>query len=219
MTIIRTLIVDDHPVVRKGMVAMLNTEPDIEIVGECSNGEEAITKSFELIPDVILMDLMMPKVSGIEAIKQILQKLPQIRILVLTSFTSSDKIMASIDAGAKGYMLKDSDPDDLIKAIHQVYRGESSLHPTVARMLLDHISKPAVHEINASETLTEREIDVLKYIAQGLSNQEIAEILVVSKTTVYTHVSNILSKLQLDNRTQAALYAIREGYITFPSKS
>lgn len=214
---IRLLLVDDHIVVRKGIIAMLDTEPDLTVVGECSNGQEAIDAYDRLKPDVVLMDLVMPVLDGVEAIRAIKKSHPKARILVLTSFTSDERVFAAIEAGATGYLLKDSDPVDLVKSIHQVYKGESSLHPMIARKLLNELTQQSSKKKNSEEDLTEREIEVLKYIARGLSNQDIAEQMVVSKPTVHTHVSNILSKLQLSNRTQAALFAIREGYITFSS--
>lgn len=216
---IRILVVDDHPVVRKGIVAMLDTEPGLEVIGECSNGLEAVEKSLSLVPDIVLMDLVMPEMDGVEAIRNIKVKQPDLRILVLTSFASDDKVFAAIDAGASGYLLKDSDPEDLIRAIHQVNRGESSLHPVVARRLLQQLQQPAPKKAPEREELTERELEVLKYIAQGNSNQQIAEIMVVSKATVHTHVSRILSKLQVASRTQAALIALKEGYVTLSNTS
>jgi two-component system, NarL family, response regulator LiaR len=214
MTAIRVLLVDDHPVVRKGMRAMLEIESAIEVVGECSNGQEALAQYETLRPEVVLMDLVMPVMDGVEAIRQIRAAHPEARILVLTSFSSDDKVFAAIHAGAAGYLLKDSDPDDLLRAIEQVQRGESSLHPTIARKLLNELVQPVQSKPSSDEALTEREQEVLTYVAQGLNNQEIAEKMVVSKATVHSHVSRILSKLQLDSRTQAALYAIRAGYIT-----
>jgi len=209
---INVLVVDDHPVVRKGIVSMLDIEVDINVIGECSNGREALEKSKILRPDVIVMDLVMPELDGVEAIKKIKEYNPEERILVLTSFTSDEKVFAAIEAGASGYLLKDSDPDELVRAIHQVHRGESSLHPQIARKLLNQMSKPKITKNqNDLEHLTEREVEVLAYLGKGLTNQEIAEVLFVSKATVHTHVSNILAKLNLTNRTQAALYAQREG--------
>lgn len=207
------MVVDDHPVVRKGIVSMLSIEPGINVVGECSNGKEAVEKSKTLYPDVIVMDLVMPEMDGVEAIQKIKEHNPNEKILVLTSFTSDEKVFAAIEAGASGYLLKDSDPDELVRAIHQVYRGESSLHPQIARKLLNQISKPKIPKSSMNElsTLTEREIEVLTYLGRGLTNQDIAETLFVSKATVHTHVSNILAKLNLTNRTQAALFAQREG--------
>lgn len=213
MPTIRILIADDHPVVRKGMRAMLETEPDLEVIGEAKNGAEAVEQYRQMAPDVVLMDLVMPGVDGIEAIQQIRAADPRARIMVLTSFTSDEKVFAAIRAGAAGYMLKDSDPDDLLRAIHQVYRGESSLHPAIAHKVLAELAHPAESKPQV-ETLTEREKEVLSYIAQGMNNNQIAEKLVVSRATVHSHVNRILTKLQLDSRTQAALYAVRSGYLT-----
>lgn len=214
MEMIRILLVDDHPVVRKGIRAMLESEEGMEVVGECADGGQAVRQYAALRPDVTLMDLVMPQVDGIEAIRRILEVDPSARILVLTSFSTDDKVFAALHAGAAGYLLKDSDPDDLLRAIRQVYRGESSLHPAVARKLLSEMTQPRPPA--ESDPLTEREKEVLALVAQGLSNQEIAEKMVVSKATVHSHVSRILAKLQLDSRTQAALYAIQKGYITLP---
>ena len=208
--LIRILITDDHVVVRRGTQALLATEPEIEVVGEAKNGEEAVAKALQLQPDVILMDLEMPVMDGIEAIRRITASRPDARILVLTSFATDDKVFPAIKAGALGYLLKDSSPDDLVRAIRQVYRGESSLHPTIARKLLQEMSRP-MQKPPTADPLTEREVEVLRLVAQGRSNQEIADELVISEATVRTHVSNILSKLHLASRTQAALYALKEG--------
>jgi len=207
---IRVLIADDHAIVRKGIRALLDTEPDITVVGEAKDGGEAIAQFQTLGPDVILMDLVMPQVDGISAIRHITSERPSAGILVLTSFAADDKILPAIKAGAQGYLLKDSDPDELVRAIHQVHQGESSLHPTVARKLLQELSS-APRTARIREALTPREIQVLRLVAQGQSNQEIADELTISEATVRTHVSNILGKLHLSSRTQAALYALREG--------
>jgi NarL family two-component system response regulator LiaR len=207
---IRVLVADDHAIVRKGIRALLATEPDIEVVGEAENGREAVTEVERLQPDVILMDLVMPEVDGIEAIRRITARQPEAHILVLTSFAADDKVFPAIKAGALGYLLKDSSPEDLVQAIHQVYRGESSLHPTIARKLLQELSRPSERP-PTPDPLTEREVEVLRLVARGQSNQEIADQLVISEATVRTHVSNILGKLHLASRTQAALYALREG--------
>jgi NarL family two-component system response regulator LiaR len=207
---IRVLVADDHAIVRKGIRALLATELDIEVVGEAENGREAVTEAEKLRPDVILMDLVMPEMDGIEAIRRITAHQPEARILVLTSFAADDKVFPAIKAGALGYLLKDSGPEELVQAIHQVYLGESSLHPTVARKLLQELSRPSERP-PTTEPLTEREVEVLRLVARGQSNQEIADQLVISEATVRTHVSNILSKLQLASRTQAALHALREG--------
>lgn len=207
---IRVFIADDHPIVRRGIRNLLDTEPGIQVVGEADNGRDAVEKAGQLQPDVVLMDLIMPEVDGIEATRQICSRLPAVRILVLTSFATDDKVFPAIKAGALGYLIKDTDPDDLIDAIRQVSKGEPTLHPVIAQKMLTEIAHPA-SQIPAEEPLTAREMDVLKLVARGLSNQEIADELVVSVATIYTHVSNILAKLHLASRTQAALYALREG--------
>lgn len=207
---IRILITDDHVVVRRGTQALLATEAEIEVVGEAKNGEEAVAKASQLRPDVILMDLEMPIMDGIEAIRRITNGQPDARILVLTSFATDDKVFPAIKAGALGYLLKDSSPDELVRAIRQVHRGESSLHPTIARKLLQEMTRPS-QKPPTEDPLTEREVEVLRLVAQGNSNQEIADKLIISEATVRTHVSNILSKLHLASRTQAALYALKEG--------
>ena len=207
---IRILIADDHPVVRKGIKALLSTEPGLEVVGEAADGEQAVTKARTLKPDVILMDLSMPRKDGVQAISEIREEIPEIKILVLTSFSEDKRIVAAIEAGALGYLLKDSSPQELIHAVRTVYRGDSSLHPTVAHKLIHRLQRSSGE--SQTEPLTARELKVLRLIAQGLSNHDIAERLFISEPTVRTHVSNILRKLHLDNRTQAALYALREGF-------
>jgi NarL family two-component system response regulator LiaR len=219
---IRVLLVDDHAIVRDGIRALLATEPDIRVVGEAGDGQEAIAEAQRLQPDVLLMDLVMPGLDGLEAIRRIVAQQPQARILVLTSFATHDKVFPAIKAGAMGYLLKDCDAEELVEAIHQVYGGQSSLHPRIARLVLQEVAggnpgpgaKPAESARASSfavEPLTPRELDVLKRVAQGKSNREIAEELVLAEGTVRTHVSNILSKLHLASRTQATLYALREG--------
>jgi len=206
---IRILIADDHTVVRRGIKALLNTESDLEVIGEAANGEQAVTKALTLNPDIILMDLSMPRKDGVQAITEIRQETPDAKILVLTSFSEDKRIIAAIEAGALGYLLKDSSPQELVQAVHTVYRGESSLHPSVAHKLINRLhGHPADQQ---TEPLTARELKVLRLIAEGLSNHNIAKKLFISEPTVRTHVSNILRKLSLDNRTQAALYALREG--------
>jgi NarL family two-component system response regulator LiaR len=222
---IKVLVVDDHAIVRDGIQSLLATEPDIECVGEAANGAEAVSKVRILHPDVILMDLVMPEMDGIEAIHQILAFQPEARVLVLTSFSAEDKVFPAIKAGAMGYLLKDTGSEALTQAIHQVYRGEASLHPKIARMVLQEIStaqpiKSLEHpsylpeKSSTVDPLTNRELEVLKLVARGCSNQEIADQLVVSQGTVRTHVSNILDKLHLASRTQATLYALREGLVS-----
>jgi NarL family two-component system response regulator LiaR len=207
---IRVLIADDHAIVREGLRALIETEPGMVLVGEASDGVEAARLARALKPDVILLDLVMPRQDGLAAIVEIKQDQPQARILVLTSFADDDKVFPAIKAGALGYLLKDTTPRALLQAIRDVYQGESSLHPTIARKLIGELHHPASPP-PTGEALTEREVQVLGLVAQGLSNQEIADRLVVSERTVRKHVSNILGKLHLANRTQATLYAIRTG--------
>jgi NarL family two-component system response regulator LiaR len=209
---IRILIADDHPVVRRGLASLIQIKEGMELVGEAADGVEAIEMAQLLRPDVILLDLMMPRKDGLAAIEEIKQANPEARILVITSFAEDDKVFPAIKSGALGYLLKDSPPDMLIQAIHDVYQGQSSLHPAIARKLIRELNQPS--ELPPTEEpLTRREVEVLRLVARGLSNQEIADQLVVSEGTVRIHVSNILTKLHLANRTQAALYALQEGLI------
>ena len=207
---IRVLICEDHAIVRKGIRALLATEPSLKIVGEAGNGAEAVAQAGTLKPDVILMDLVMPELDGIEATRQITAQRPDVHVLVLTSFAADDKVFPAIKAGALGYLLKDSSPDELVHDIHQVANGEPSLEPAIARKLLAELHHPPEAPLTP-DPLTARELDVLRLISQGLSNRQIAERLVVTERTVCAHVSNILGKLHLASRTQAALYAVREG--------
>jgi NarL family two-component system response regulator LiaR len=207
---IRLLIVDDQGIVRKGVRALLAEVDGMKVVGEASDGLEAVKQSEALLPDVILMDMVMPNMDGIEATRQIMAKQPNARILALTSFAADDKVFPAIKAGALGYLLKDSEPEDLIKAIKNIYRGEPFLHPNIARKVLEELSHPTGSP-PTPEPLTERELEVLQLVAQGLSNQEIAKRLVIGDATVRTHIGNIFSKLHLANRVQAALYALRKG--------
>jgi two-component system, NarL family, response regulator LiaR len=216
--VIRVLIVDDHTIVRKGIRALLAEIEGFEVVGEAGDGQAAIAQAASLQPDVILMDLAMPKMDGIEAIRQIKLSQPESRILVMTSFATDDKVFPAIKAGALGYLLKESAPEELVQAIRQIHRGESSLHPAIARKVLQEITQPSARPPTPNP-LTEREGEVLRLVAQGLSNQDIAEKLNISDPTVRTHVSNILGKLQLATRIQAALYALREGLVALDTGS
>lgn len=207
---IRVMIVDDHSMVRRGLATILRVRPGLKLVGEASNGLEALQMCEQVRPDVILMDLVMPVMDGLEATRRLTSSQPTARILVLTSFHGDDKLFPAIKAGALGYLLKDSRPEELVEAIRQVYDGESSLHPSIARRLLRELSTPANRAAD-SECLTEREVEVLRLVAQGHSNRQISASLTISEATVRTHVSNILGKLNLSSRTQAALYALREG--------
>lgn len=215
---IRVLITDDHSIVRKGIRALLATEPDIEVVGEAGDGLAAVDQAQLLRPDVILMDMVMPHVDGIEAIRRITALQPGARILVLTSFAADEKVFPAIKAGALGYLLKDSGPEELVQAIRQVYQGQPSLHPAIARKLLQELAQPAAKSA-AVDPLTERELEVLRLVAKGESNRQIAQQMVISEATVRTHVSNILGKLHLASRTEAALYALREGIASLDESS
>jgi two-component system, NarL family, response regulator LiaR len=210
---IRILIADDHAVVRKGLQTLISSEPGMVLVGEAADGVEAVLKTRSLQPDVILLDLMMPRQDGLAAIQQIKQENPAARILVLTSFAEDDKLFPAIKAGALGYLLKDTSPEQLLQAIRDVHQGKSSLDPAVAIKLIRELNRPTTLPLSA-DPLTDREIAVLKLVAQGQTNQEIAQALVISERTVGNHINSILSKLHLANRTQAALYALREGLAT-----
>jgi NarL family two-component system response regulator LiaR len=210
---IRVLIVDDHPVVRRGLVSLINTEPGLELAGQAEDGAQAVDLAQSLRPDVILMDLVMPRLGGIEAISRIKQENADARILVVTSFAENDKVFPAIKAGALGYLLKDAPPEMLVQGIRDVHQGRSSLHPTIARKLIQELEQPPDLP-PTTEPLTQREMAVLRLVARGLTNQDIAEELVISEGTVRFHVSNVLRKLHLANRTQAALYALREGLST-----
>jgi NarL family two-component system response regulator LiaR len=207
---IRILITDDHAVVREGLRTLIGTEPGMDVVGEAEDGFEAVQKASTLRPDVILLDMMMPRMDGLQAINKIKRECPEARILVLTSFSDDEKVFPAIKAGALGYLLKNVTPERLLNAIRDVHQGKPSMSSDIAKKLMYELQR--VSDLPPTEEpLTEREMDVLRLVAQGLSNQEIAEVLVISVGTVRTHVSNILSKLHLANRTQAAIYALRQG--------
>ncbi|NJD58221.1 MAG: DNA-binding response regulator [Anaerolineales bacterium] len=210
---IRVLIVDDHAMVRKGMIALLAAYPDIQVIGEAANGAKAIEQADKLHPDVILMDLAMPVMDGIAAIKQIIEIHPEQRIIVLTSYMGDDKLFPAIKAGALGYLVKDAQPEELIESIHNVYAGEPSLDPTVTWRILRGMSGAEPNKRSADD-LSEREIEVLRLLSQGKTDQEIANQLVLTDVTIRTHISRILSKLGLKNRVQAALYGIRTGLVS-----
>ncbi|KAA3659423.1 MAG: DNA-binding response regulator [Chloroflexi bacterium] len=208
---IRVFLADDHAVVRKGLETLIGTHKDMEVVGTAVDGLEAVERVNQLHPDVILMDIQMPRKNGVQAITEIKAANHDARILVLTSYSEDETVFAAIKAGALGYLLKDSSPHELIQAIRNVHEGRSSLHPDIALKVIQELNKPVSKLPPTEEPLTEREVEVLQQVARGLSNQDIAEKLVVSERTVRTHISNILGKLHLANRTQAALYALRQG--------
>lgn len=212
MKTIRVLIADDHAIVRKGLRAVIGNKHDMQVVGEARDGEEAVAQVRALKPDVILMDLVMPVKTGVDAIREIRRSDAEARIVVLTSFGDDDLVLSAIKAGARGYLLKDSLPSELIEAIRSVSRGESSIDPAVAQALVMKLGQ--TEECRPpSVQLTEREVEVVKLIAHGLSNEIIAQRLYIGEGTVRGYVSNILEKLHLESRTQAALYAIRAGLV------
>jgi DNA-binding NarL/FixJ family response regulator len=210
-TRVRVLIADDHAIVREGLAAIIATRSDMVLVGQASNGLEAVSLAQALQPDVILLDLVMPRLDGLAAIAEIKQTSPQARILVLTSFADDDRVFAAIKAGALGYFLKDTPRDQLLQAIYDVAHGQVSLHPQIALQVIRELDRPPDLP-PTRDPLTEREVETLRLIAQGLTNQEIAETLNIHERTVAKYVSNILDKLHLANRTQAALYALRQGW-------
>ncbi len=209
---IHVLIVDDHQVVRQGLRTFLELQPQIEVVGEAADGSSAVELVRQLAPDIVLMDLVMPRCDGVSATRQICQLGLRTRVIVLTSFAEDDKVFPAIQAGAASYLLKDVTPEDLLTAILAVHRGEPRLHPDVARKLMAQISSAANPPAPSTlETLTARELEVTRLVAEGCSNHEIAQALVISEKTVKTHVSHILGKLNLVDRTQLAIHALRSG--------
>ncbi|MBP1694577.1 MAG: putative NarL family two-component response regulator [Chloroflexi bacterium] len=213
--LIRILIVDDHTIVRDGLQALISAEPGMQVIGVGSDGVEAVEKARALDPDVILLDLFMPRKDGVQATTEIKKNNSAARILILTSFAEDHQVFSAIKAGAMGYMMKDSSSDDLIQAIRDVYQNKPALQPAIARKLMRDIQgETALSQTEGA--LTEREIEILQMVAQGRTNQQIADELFLSERTVRTHITNILAKLRLENRTQAALYALREGIAHLP---
>ena len=210
---ITVLLVDDHAMVRQGVRAFLATQPDLSVVGEAASGVEAVTQAAQLIPDVVLMDLVMPGMDGVEATRQVKRVSPRTQVVVLTSYHEDEHIFPALKAGALSYILKDVSPNELAEAIRKAALGEAVLHPRVAARVIKELQGVPRDAINVYNELSDRELEVLKLIAEGLSNAAIAERLVLSEKTVKGHVSNILSKLQVADRTQAAVYAWREGVV------
>ncbi len=206
---VRVLLADDHSVVRQGLRMFLALDPELEVVGEAADGAEALALAHQLRPDVVLMDLLMPVMDGITAIGRLRRELPEVEVIALTSILEDDKVIGAVRAGAIGYLLKDTQADDLRRAIKAAAAGQVQLSPQAAARLMREVKAP-----ESPEVLTERETEVLRLLARGQSNKEIAQGLVIGEKTVKTHVSNILSKLHLDGRTQAAIYALRHGLTT-----
>ena len=211
---IRVLLVEDQAVVREGVAAILSYQKDIEVVGQAKDGIEAIELLKQTKPDVILLDLVMPRQDGLQTIPIIKELMPEAHVLILTSFADNDRVYQAIKLGAEGYMLKDATHEQLLQGIHDVAAGEASIYPSIAIRVIREINNPP-ELMFTTDPLTPRELDTLRYIANGLSNQEIAQKLYVQESTVAKYVSSILNKLQLANRTQAALYAMKKGISTY----
>ena len=209
---IRILIVDDHPVVREGIGSMLKKEADFKMVGEASNGLEAIEKARELLPDVVLMDLRMPEMDGVEAISRIKAEKPEVKFIILTTYSDDEYIFKGIAAGARAYLLKDAPRDELFKAIRMVSRGESLIQPVVASRVLDKLAELS-RKTPAADTLSDREIEVLRLMAGGQSNKDIADHLSITQSTVKTHITSIFQKLNVTTRTEAVTNALKKGII------
>jgi len=211
---IKVLIVDDHQVVRQGLRTFLELQDDIVVVGEAGDGLQAVEMVQQHQPDVVLMDLVMPRLDGIAATRQVKSLAADVKVIALTSFTEDEKVFPAIQAGASGYLLKDVSPDELVEAIRAAYQGEARLHPEITRKLMEQVSHQTqpTRETQVDD-ITDRERDVVRLVAQGRSNHDIALDLVISEKTVKTHISNILSKLHLQDRTQLAIYAIKKGLV------
>jgi NarL family two-component system response regulator LiaR len=210
---ISVLIVDDHPIVRQGLRTLLELQDDLLVVGEAVNGKAAVEMAARLKPDVVLMDLVMPEMDGISATRQISALKQSTRVIALTSFVEDDKVIPAIQAGAVSFLLKDVLPNDLMEAIRAAYHGEARLHPDVIRKLMNQVAAQPAAPHPITPELTEREMEVLCLVAQGLSNREIAAKLVISEKTVKTHISSLLSKLAQEDRTRLAIYAIKKGLV------
>ncbi|MWC27781.1 response regulator [Paenibacillus sp. MMS18-CY102] len=214
---IKLLLADDHAMVRKGLQMFLSMQSDLQVIGEASNGQETIERAAELAPDMILMDLNMPILDGIEVTKRLKQSHPHVKVIVLTSFSDEAHVLPAIRAGAKGYLLKDIEPDELVRAIRRVWQGQVELHPDAASRLMNILAEPASNKDDPDEAalrlseLTKREHEVLRLIATGMSNKEIGDSLSITEKTVKTHVSHVLEKLGFSDRTQAAIFAVKQG--------
>jgi DNA-binding NarL/FixJ family response regulator len=209
---IRVMVADDHPVVREGLTTMLARENDIEVLGEAQNGREAIEKARVLQPDIVLMDLRMPEIDGIEAIRQIKAENPKVKFIILTTYDNDEYIFKGIEAGARAYLLKDAPRSELFKAIRAVNRGESLIEPAIAGKVLDRLAELSRHS-QPTETLSERELEVLTLIAKGASNKLIAANLQIGESTVKTHIQGIFNKLGVNDRTEAVTQAIKKGFV------
>lgn len=205
---IRLLLVDDHTVVRQGLKMVLSLEDDLDILGEAANGEEALAQVRNLAPQVVLMDLLMPVMDGVSAIRAIKKEFPDVEVVALTSVLEDRLVIDAVEAGAAGYLLKETGPDELVEAIRAAAKGEVRLHPKAQQRLVKEVRTPEMRE-----SLTERETETLRFVAKGHANKDIANLMGVSEVTIKTHVSSILSKLNLSSRTQAALFALKEGLV------
>jgi DNA-binding NarL/FixJ family response regulator len=210
---IRILVADDHPVVRDGLVAILSTQPDFQVVGEAADGVQTVEKAAALQPDIVLLDLEMPSLDGEQALRQLSARCPNTHAIVFTAFDTDERILGAVQAGAQGYLLKGAPRQELFQAIRIVSQGGSLLQPVVASRLLEHVRSESEPQLSSQETLTEREMEVLRLIAQGKANKEVAAELVITERTVKFHVSAILRKLNADNRTEAVSLAARLGLI------
>lgn len=213
MVTIRILVVDDHPVVREGIAAMLARQPDLAVAGEAGDGLEAVEKAVALRPDVVLMDLQMPRLDGVEAIRRIRAQLPKTQVIILTTYDTDELVFQGIQAGARGFLLKDAPREELFRAVAAVHRGESLLQPSVAAKLIDRVNQLRAAPPPAEDRLSDREMDVLRLMAKGRPNKEIAQALFISESTVKTHVASIFQKLGVRDRTEAVTQALQRGIL------